>query len=269
MADRADQSSIDEPSPRGWSRYRAQPEPRVDMSATSTGFSFNPYDDTSSGGSQGRARSNLDPPSAGRGTQQPRPGARQFGTHEGSRKGRATVGGQARGIQQRSESYGENGARSVLTFRIERYDRAGNRLRPVPVQMRTLGFDGSLSEGDEVSVTGQWKHGTLHTSRVHNLTTGASIVGKSFKKACLIFLVVAIVMAIVFVFAAVRMFQAFQDQVNQDQRNFQKQEQQQEQDYQKHVKQQQEEPDAQKAYEEGLRKFCHDVAQRGSTAAGC
>ncbi|WP_115975597.1 hypothetical protein [Streptomyces sp. 3212.3] len=194
--------------------------------------------------------------------------------------------GQARGIQQRSESYGENGARSVLTFRIERYDRAGNRLRPVPVQMRTLGFDGSLSEGDEVSVTGQWKHGTLHTSRMHNLTTGASIVGKSFKKAILIFLAVAIVMAVVFLVVALRMFHAFQDQVNQDQRNFQKREQQQEQDYQKRVKeqeqqqeedyqkgvkeqQQQEERDAQKAYEEGHRKFCHDVAQRGGTAAGC
>ncbi len=157
--------------------------------------------------------------------------------------------GQVRGIQQRSESYGEHGAESVLTFRLERYDRAGNRLRPVPVQLRSYGFDGSLNEGDEVRVTGRWKHGTLHTSRVHNLTTGASVRGKSIKKRVLIALAVfAVVVTVIvagIVFIAIPAEKASQKE------------------YQEQVDQQDRE------WQEQHREWCQDAAKNGMTPAPC
>jgi hypothetical protein len=54
----------------------------------------------------------------------------------------------------------------VITFRIEQYDAAGNRRAPVPVQLRAAGFDGVLSEGDEVRASGRWRDGTLHSNWV-------------------------------------------------------------------------------------------------------
>jgi hypothetical protein len=111
--------------------------------------------------------------------------------------GRATVSGQARGIQQRTESIG-SGSLGVWTFRIERYDRDGNRLPPIPAQMRGVVFEGSVSEGDEVRVIGVWKDGTLHSERVENLTTGAAFKVKSFKTLLLVCVIFVIVMFISF-----------------------------------------------------------------------
>ncbi|WP_157845209.1 hypothetical protein [Pseudofrankia sp. EUN1h] len=113
------------------------------------------------------------------------------------RQGYATVVGQARGITQRQESYGDNQSSTVLTFRLERYDTDGNRLRPVPVQMRTIGFDGALGDGDEILVSGQWKDGTLHSQRMENLTTGGAVKGRSIKKMLLICLAALVAMAVV------------------------------------------------------------------------
>ncbi len=71
------------------------------------------------------------------------------------RRGRATVQGQVRGIQQRN--CGEQGSGVAWAFRIERYDQDGNRLQPIPAQMRGIAFEGSFSDGDEVIATGVWK----------------------------------------------------------------------------------------------------------------
>jgi hypothetical protein len=95
---------------------------------------------------------------------------------------RVSVQGQVRGLRQRTEDYGEDSPTyTVWTFRLERHDFAGNRLRPVPVQMRGAAFDGSLDEGDIVRVAGKWKDGTLHGERIDNLTTGAAVKPRSFK----------------------------------------------------------------------------------------
>lgn len=76
--------------------------------------------------------------------------------------------GEARLINWRHE-----GDRMVLSFRMERYDPAGNRLTPVPVEMRARKFAGAPpSDGDLVDVEARWKKGRpLRPKRFHNLTT--------------------------------------------------------------------------------------------------
>lgn len=153
------------------------------------------------------------------------------------------------------EGYHEQGA-SVLTFRVERYDGAGNRLRPVPVQLRTRGYDGSVSEGDEVRVTGRWKDGTLRIRRVHNLTTGASIAGKSIKTLLLVFLTLVVALVVVLAVIFVRAGNAFQDDVDRRQREFQEQVDQRNRD-------------SQKKSDEQHRLFCERAKQNGATPPGC
>ena len=66
----------------------------------------------------------------------------------------------------------------VWSFRVERYDASGNRLQPVPVEMKGERFDGSISEGDWVELPGDWKPGqVVNPSQVKNLTTGATVRG--------------------------------------------------------------------------------------------
>ena len=62
---------------------------------------------------------------------------------------------------------------NVWTFRIERRDSHGNRLQPVPVEMKAYWFSGSLNEGDEVEVyCPDWREGaTIHPTQLRNLTT--------------------------------------------------------------------------------------------------
>jgi hypothetical protein len=68
--------------------------------------------------------------------------------------------------------------RDLLSFRIERYDPAGNRLPPVGAEF--AGYQaGQLSDGDEVEVAGRWSRGTLRATRVTNLSTGAQVRGMS------------------------------------------------------------------------------------------
>jgi hypothetical protein len=134
-----------------------------------------------------------------------------------SRRGRATVEGQIRGIQQRVESHGELDS-SVWTFRIERYDRDGNRLPPIPVQMRGIAFEGSLSEGDEIKVVGVWKAGTLYTERVQNITTGATVKAKSHKWA---YLIIALIVLAGFITFAVYSQRQYQQRVDRQDQNYQ------------------------------------------------
>lgn len=61
-----------------------------------------------------------------------------------------------------------------LTFRVDRYDPAGNRLPPVAVQLNYQ-RGGLVTDGDEVEVVGRWSRGTLIASRIVNLTTGSEV----------------------------------------------------------------------------------------------
>jgi hypothetical protein len=61
---------------------------------------------------------------------------------------------------------------------VERYDEAGNRVLLVPVEMRAVTFEGSLSDGDWVRAHGKVRAGTFRATEVENLTTGATVRGK-------------------------------------------------------------------------------------------
>lgn len=167
----------------------------------------------------------LVPPSVdtGRVISGPTPAKERLGSssarHE-PRRGRTSVQGQVRGIQQRSESFGEGGSMTIWTFRIERYDPSGNRLPPIPVQMRGISFEGSLSEGDEVRIFGSWKNGTLHTERVENVTTGATVKTKSFKKAILVFAAFALIILAGFIAFAVYSERTFDKQNSESYEEF-------------------------------------------------
>lgn len=73
----------------------------------------------------------------------------------------------------RAESF-----QTVWTFRVERFDEAGNRVLFVPVEMRGRSFRGALADGDWVRLAGTAKAGTIVTSEVTNLTIGASVVAE-------------------------------------------------------------------------------------------
>lgn len=89
-----------------------------------------------------------------------------------------------RGVQSRTEHPRESDYETVWTFRIERYDEAGNRVLLVPVEMRGYSFEGAVSEGDWVRAYGKMKKGSLHASRLENLTSGAGVKAKTVPKSC-------------------------------------------------------------------------------------
>ncbi|MFJ1560816.1 hypothetical protein [Streptomyces mirabilis] len=92
--------------------------------------------------------------------------------------------GQVRSVQVQSTYRGENTqSKTVWTFRIERYDDAGNRILLIPVEMRGLTFEGSINDGDWVRTRGRMRSGTLRVTRLENLTTGASVRAKGVSKA--------------------------------------------------------------------------------------
>lgn len=98
----------------------------------------------------------------------------------GGRSGRATLTGEVRSVQRRTEWIGE-GSRSIWTFRLEGTDATGQRLGQVEVEMRGFSFEGSLTEGDSVRVAGRWRHGSLRAEQLENLTTGALVRAKTYK----------------------------------------------------------------------------------------
>ena len=86
--------------------------------------------------------------------------------------------GQVSGLQRGSET-NNWGTQIVWSFKVERFDSSGNRLQPIPVEMRAKNIPGVLNEGDWVRIPGQWKPGdTLHPQGLHNLTTNG-LVGKA------------------------------------------------------------------------------------------
>jgi hypothetical protein len=108
--------------------------------------------------------------------------------------------GEARGVQARSEQDPLVSQRqlTVVSFRVERYDEAGNRLAPVAVQMRGQTFEGAVSEGDWVEVTGgKVRDGTVQVDRVRNLTTNVVVRAKGADHSPIYWIVVGVMVLIV------------------------------------------------------------------------
>jgi hypothetical protein len=170
-----------------------------------------------------------------------------------SRRGR--VRGQARAVKQRTERYGKS-SKEVISFRIERYDSAGNRLQPVGVELRGYGFQGSVNDGDWVEVAGRSRDGTFVARRIDNLTTNAIVRARSYTKqvvAALAVVVVLIAGAVVLVSSGQR---SFQDRQRDSQRQFQRQVERNRQDFERNA-------------QESRRQFCDQARASGFTPPGC
>jgi hypothetical protein len=71
-------------------------------------------------------------------------------------------------------------AHTVITFRIERYDSDGNRLPPVPVEIRGEHIEGVIVEGDSVSVSGRSTLGSvMHVKTVENHSMGMTVCAQA------------------------------------------------------------------------------------------
>lgn len=109
------------------------------------------------------------------------------------------VRGEVRGVSVRSRTGPSSGMNSrrqtqrttdILTFRIECFDEAGNKVATIPVEMKGT-LSGVLNEGDSVEVIAKWRPGiTLHPERVLNLTTGGTVETGSSSSGCLILLLI-------------------------------------------------------------------------------
>lgn len=165
---------------------------------------------------------------------------------EDRRAGVLVVRGTARAVQQRSS--GGQVSTEVLSFRLERYDSKGERLRPVPVVLRgnmIVGgsrIAGQLNDGDEVEVRGVLQDGTLRADAVVNLTTGAHLssrsglqdlsdalsgkAGKKFRKRLIISLslIASVIAVVITAFVLVVYFaqDSFEQQVDQNNSQFER-----------------------------------------------
>ena len=106
----------------------------------------------------------------------------------GHRHGRGHVRGVARSVQLRTTEPSD----VVLSFRVDQYDAAGNRVQPVGVELRHHRL-GQVSDGEEVEVGGRWKDGTLRAERIVNLTTGAQVKGASRRARIIITAIVLVI----------------------------------------------------------------------------
>lgn len=119
----------------------------------------------------------------------------------------AQSGRGGRSVPKRGHARVRGVARAVwlgppLSFRVERYDRSGNRLQPVPIEVQGIQLSGQLNDGEEVEVTGKWRRGTIRARTVVNITTGAHVRVAGSKLGWLglfVFLGLAITAVILFV----------------------------------------------------------------------
>jgi hypothetical protein len=80
-------------------------------------------------------------------------------------------------VNHRTEYQRFTGTTQVLTFRLEQYDDRGNRLPPVPVEMRGRSIHGVLNDGDVVAVPARRRpDGVLRARRIANVTHGGALV---------------------------------------------------------------------------------------------
>lgn len=137
------------------------------------------------------------------------------------RRGHARVWGSARSVQMRQESLGPAMQRQVLVFRIEIYDDAGNRLPPVPVEMRSISVRGQVSEGEQVTAVGTFHRGTLIADKITNAVTGARVGPPPLTKWSLRLAVVALVTVVAFLIAgAWTFYQHMQQEIDIFERQF-------------------------------------------------
>jgi hypothetical protein len=121
-----------------------------------------------------------EPPSA---QAQPQPDPAPRRTKPPRRVSRGAIAGEVRGFNERAEAVGDK-LLTVWSFRLERYDKAGNRLPPVAVQMSGMRFSGSINEGEWVEVAGKWREGqVMRVQEVRNLTTNTVVKARKASKA--------------------------------------------------------------------------------------
>lgn len=84
--------------------------------------------------------------------------------------------GEARNVDMRQEFTRSLESYTIWSFRLVRYDAAGNRLDPIAVELRGLGITGSIAEGDRVEVMGKPpKDAPLQVKTVNNLSTKSRV----------------------------------------------------------------------------------------------
>lgn len=108
--------------------------------------------------------------------------------------------GTVRDVQSRTEHGGKDTASQfVLNLRVEEYDDALDGVRIVPIEMKGVIFEGSVTNGDRIRASGRMRSGTLRVKKLHNLTTGADVSARSYSKiGCAIFLLFVAGMVVFF-----------------------------------------------------------------------
>ncbi len=109
--------------------------------------------------------------------------------------------GIVRDVQTRTEHGGKDSASQfVLNFRVEEHDDALDRVRLVPIEMKGMIFEGSVTNGDRIRASGRMRSGTLRVKKLHNLTTGADVSARSYSKiGCAVFLLFLVGMVVFFI----------------------------------------------------------------------
>ena len=94
----------------------------------------------------------------------------------GSSVVRGPIRGQVRDSRLRSKALAQ-GSIEILTFYVDRFDGAGNRLDSIPVEMQGDAIHGVVADGDDVEIRDDWSPGsTLHPRAIVNHSGGGSIV---------------------------------------------------------------------------------------------
>ncbi len=94
------------------------------------------------------------------------------------------------------EQWSSGGSEEVWHFRLTQHDADGNALQPVLVEMRALSFAGSVSNGDEVRLSGRWRDGMLRADELSNLTTHARVHNKSYRTQVMVVRVFVVLIAL-------------------------------------------------------------------------
>lgn len=117
------------------------------------------------------------------------------------------VTGQVSMFQERYERKAtSNVPITVWSFRLERQDEQGQPLPRIGVEMRGMGFDGTLAQGDWVRIDEDWQPGTtLQARQVTNLSTNSTVRAKGEGPATKAAKTVGVVLSVLF-FVAVLSF---------------------------------------------------------------
>jgi hypothetical protein len=88
-------------------------------------------------------------------------------------------------LAYRTEAAGRSmNARTIYNFRLRVVDREGTEKELLGVEIRGLGFKGSLNNGDwvEIERSAQKRPGeAITTHKLRNLTTGGDVEGRRFR----------------------------------------------------------------------------------------